>query len=189
MHLYSIILFIHVLAAMGVAAAISLLIYGEVMAQKAQSPAELRSVAEKEARTAIALKALVPVLALTGLYMAWAAWSLIAAWVILALVTLAYLAISGPLLFGRRMQRAVDAAAAAGSITPEVRDILDNPMFTVMKDTRIALLVMLIYLMTVKPGLVGTLAALVAALVLGVASARMRSGVRIDASSVAAPES
>ena len=41
MHLYSIILFIHVLAAMGVAAAISLLIYGEVMAQKAQSPAEL----------------------------------------------------------------------------------------------------------------------------------------------------
>ena len=62
-------------------------------------------------------------------------------------------------------------------------------MFTVLKDTRIALLVMLIYLMTVKPGLVGTLAVLAAALVLGVASARMRSGMRIDAASVAAPES
>ena len=175
-------------AAMGVAAAISLLIYGEVMAQKAQSPAELRSVAEKEARTASALKALVPVLALTGLYMAWAAWSLLAPWVIRALATRAYLALSGPLLFGRRTQRAVDAATAAGSITPAVRDMLDNPMFTVLKDTRIALLVMLIYLMTVKPGLVGTLAALAAALVLGAVSARMRTGMRIDSASVA-PES
>jgi len=49
--------------------------------------------------------------------------------------------------------------------------------------------VMLIFLMTVKPGLVGTLAALAAALVLGTVSARMRSGVRIDPASVAAPES
>lgn len=188
MPLYSSILFIHVLAAMGVAAAISLLIHGEIMAQRAQSPAELRGVAEKEARTASALKALVPVLALTGLYMAWAAWSLRAPWVILALLTLAYLAISGPLLFGRRMQRAVDMAMAAGSITTAVRDTLEDPMFTVLKHTRVALLVMLIYLMTVKPGLVGTLAALAAALVLGTASARMRSGVRIDPASVA-PES
>ena len=86
------------------------------------------------------------------------------------------------------MQKAVDVALAAGSITPAVRDILDTP-FTVLKHTRVALLVMLIYLMTVKPGLAGTLAALAAAIVLGVASARMRSGVRIDAASVAAPES
>ena len=70
----------------------------------------------------------------------------------------------------------------------EIRDMLDNPMFTVLKDTRIALLVMLIYLMTVKPGLVGTLAALAAALVLGAVSARMRTGMRIDSASVA-PES
>jgi hypothetical protein len=189
MHVYPIILFIHVLAAMGVAAAISLLIHGEVMARRAQSPAELRDIGEKELRTASALKALVPVLAATGLYMAWAAWSLRASWVILALLTLAYLAISGPLLFGRRMQKAIDVALAAGSITPAVRDILGSPLFTVLKHTRVALLVMLIYLMTVKPGLVGTLAALAAALVLGIASARMRSGVRFDSASVAAPDS
>jgi len=189
MHLYSIVLFLHVLAAMGVAAAIALLMHGEVMAQRAQSPAELRSVMEKELRTASALKALVPVLAVTGLYMAWAAWSLSAPWVILAFLTLVYLTVSGPLLFGRRMQRAVDTAAAAGSITPAVRDILEHPSFTVLEHTRVALLVMLIFLMTVKPGLVGTLAALAAALVLGTVSARMRSGVRIDPASVAAPES
>lgn len=189
MHLYSIVLFLHVLAAMGVAAAISLLILGELLAQRAQSPAELRSIGEKELRTASALKALVPVLAATGLYMAWAAWSLRAPWVILALLTLAYLAISGPLLFGRRMQRAIDVATAAGAITPAVRGILEDPIFTVLKHTRVALLVMLIFLMTVKPGLAGTLVALAVALGLGIASARMRSGVRIDAAGVAAPES
>src|SRR4051812_23256389 len=103
MHLYSIILFVHVAAAMGVAAAISQLIHGEVMAQGAQSPAELQNIGAREVRVASALKALVPVLAATGLYMAWAAWSVRAPWVVLALLTLAYLAISGPLLFGRRM--------------------------------------------------------------------------------------
>lgn len=188
MHLYSITLFIHVLAAMGVAAAISLLMLGEVMAQRAQSPAELRSIHDKELRCASALKALVPVLAATGLYMAWAAWSLRAPWVIVGLLTLIYLAVSGPLLFGRRMQRAVDAATAAGSITPTVRAILEDPMFTLLKHTRVALFVMLIFLMTVKPGLVGTVVALAAALVLGAASARLRSGVRIEAETVAAPE-
>ena len=188
MHLYPITLFIHVLSAMGVAAAITLLIHAELSAQRAQSPAELLSAMKRELRTASTLKALVPVLAITGLYMAWSEWSLSAPWVILALFTLAYLAISGPLLFGRRMQRAVDTATAAGSITPAVREILDDPMFTVLKHTRVALLVMLIFLMTVKPGLVGTVGSLAAALVLGSASARMRSGVRMDTASVAAPE-
>jgi hypothetical protein len=188
MHLYSAILFLHVLAAMGVAAAVSQLIHGEIMAQSAHTPAELQSIGTRELRTASALKALVPVLAATGLYMAWAAWSLRAPWVILALLTLAYLAISGPLIFGRRMQRAIDVAQAAGSITPAVRDILHDPMFTMLKHTRVALLVMLIFLMTVKPGLAGTLAGLTAAVVLGAASARMRSNARIGAAGSMAPE-
>jgi hypothetical protein len=188
MHLYSIVLFIHVLAAMVVASAIALLMLGEATAQRAQSPAELRSIEEKELRVASVLKALVPVLAATGLYMAWAAWSLRAPWVILALLTLVYLAVSGPLSFGRRMRKAVDLAEAASAITPEVRGILDDPMFTVLKHTRVALLVMLIFLMTLKPGFVGTLAALAAAVVLGSLSARLRSGVRLDTSSMAAPE-
>jgi len=41
----------------------------------------------------------------------------------------------------------------------------------------------------VKPGLVGTLAALAAAVVLGTLSARLRAGARLDTPSVAAPES
>ena len=85
-------------------------------------------------------------------------------------------------------QRAVDLATAAGSITQAVRDIFEDPMFTMLKHTRVALLVMLIFLMTVKPGLVGTVVAMAAALVLGAASARLRSGVRIEAETVAAPE-
>jgi hypothetical protein len=188
MHLYSIVLFVHVLAAMVVVSAISLLMTGEVMAQRAQSPSELRSIGERELRIASVLKALVPVLAATGLYMAWAAWGLRAPWVILALLTLIYLAVSGPLVFGRRMQRAIDLAEAASAITPAVRGTLDDPMFTVAKHTRVALLIMLIFLMTVKPGLAGTLGALAAAVVLGTASARLRSGARLDPASVAAPE-
>ena len=188
MHLYSLLLFIHVTAAMGVISAISLLIVGEVAAQRAKSPAELRSIGEKELRIASVLKALVPVLAATGLYMAWASWGLRAPWVILALLTLIYLAVSGPLVFGRRMQKAIDLAEAAGSITAAARGILEDPMFRVLKHTRVALLVMLVFLMTVKPGLVGTLAALAAAVALGATSARIRVGVRIDAASIAAPE-
>lgn len=178
MHLYSILLFAHVLGAMGVVAAISLLMLWEVMAQRAQTTAELQSIGEKQLRCASVLKALVPVLAGTGLYMAWAAWSLRAPWVIAALLTLIYLAVSGPLQFGRRMQRAIDVANEAGSITPAVGEILDDPTFMILKHTRVALLVMLVFLMTVKPGIVGTVCAVAAAIVLGIASARMRSGVR-----------
>jgi hypothetical protein len=178
---YSIILFVHVLAAMGLVAALSLLILGEATARRAQSPAELLSIGEKELRVASALKALVPVLAVTGLYMAWAAWSMRSPWVVTAFLTTAYLTISGPLVFGRRMQMAMDAATAAGSITPAVRALLDDPTFTMLKRIRIALVILIVFLMTAKPGLVGTLAALAAAVVLGAVSARMKSGVRIDA--------
>lgn len=190
MQAYPIILFVHILASMGLIACLSLLILGEELADRAQSPAQLDSIGDKQQRVASVLKAIVPVLAVTGLYMAWSAWSILAPWVIVAVLTVAYLTISGPLVFARRMQQARDAAAAAGAITPAVRAILDDPKFAMVKHIRVALVVLLVFLMSTKPPLVGTLMALAAAVVLGAVSARMRSAVRIESAdaSVATPE-
>ncbi|MEP7066024.1 MAG: hypothetical protein ABI889_08340 [Gemmatimonadota bacterium] len=187
---YSLILFVHVISSMGMIACLSLLILGEEMARRVQSPAELSSIGDKQLRVASVLKAIVPVLALSGLYMAWSAWSLRAAWVIVAFLALVYLTLSGPLVFAKRMQRARDAAVAAGAITPAVRAILDDPAFAMIKHIRLGLVVMIVFLMTTKPGFVGTLVALGAAVVLGAVSARTRFGVPIDSAkaSVAAPE-
>jgi hypothetical protein len=116
------------------------------------------------------MKAMALVLVSSGLYMAYVRWSVGASWVIAALIVFVYLASTGPLVFGRRMRNAVEAATSAGAITPAVRRMLNDPVIAMMGRLRIAFLALLAFLMTTKPGLGVTLAAFVVALTLGALS-------------------
>jgi len=176
---YTLVLFVHVVAAMILIGALSRLMLLERVGFQSQTPAELRAVQEKSERIAVAMKSLVPVLLVTGLYMAWSAWSLSASWVIAALLAFVYLAATGPALFGRRMRQAADLASVEGSITPEVRRLLHDPLLVTMGHIRIALFALLVFLMTNKPGLAGSIGATIAAVVLGAASGMRFSPARV----------
>jgi hypothetical protein len=170
MELYTVILFVHIVSGMGMAAALARIILCEGRARRAKTPGELRDLYATDERVASSMKMLALVLAASGLYMVHAHWSIASAWVIAAIIIFVYLASTGPLVFGRRMRAAVNAAERAGVINSEVRLLLDDPFLATMGRLRVALLALLVFLMTTKPGMAGILVAFVAALALAVAS-------------------
>ncbi|MDQ2768223.1 MAG: hypothetical protein M3Y30_13840 [Gemmatimonadota bacterium] len=64
----------------------------------------------------------------------------------------------------------VVAEGSAGAITPQVRRLLNDPVIAMLGRIREALLALLVFLMTMKPGLTVTLAAVVGAVALGALS-------------------
>ena len=142
----------------------------EAAARRASTPGELRTILERDERTASFMKAMALVLTTSGLFMARTHGSIGAPWVIASLIVFVYLASTGPLVFGRRMRKATGAATSAGVITPAVRQILNDPVLATMGRQRVALLALLPFLMTTKPGWAVTLAAFVTAITLGALS-------------------
>jgi hypothetical protein len=170
MELYTVVLFVHIVSGMGMAACLATLVVAEGAARRARTARELSNIGASDERIATVMKSLALVLLVSGLYMAHAHWSFVAPWVIAAVLVFAYLASTGPLVFGRRMRKAVKVATEAGAITPEVRHLLNDPVIETMGRVRVAFLALLVFLMTAKPGLAGTLAALACAVSLGVVS-------------------
>lgn len=114
-----------------------------------------------------------------GIYMALTAWGWTTAWIDLAFVALLVMSAQGPLVNGRRFQAIHASAQAAAQAAPDgplpatlVRQLHD-PILWISMHTSAAIVVGLVFLMTVKPGLVGSLVALVVTLALGVVWAQL----------------
>jgi hypothetical protein len=97
MELYSVILYAHIVCAMGMAAAVAILMVEEAAARKASTPGELRTILERDERTASFMKAMALVLVSSGLYMAYVRWS-VGASLAAFVVALTLGALSGALL-------------------------------------------------------------------------------------------
>ncbi len=164
MELYPFILFLHVICALGITAGLAVLFMCEGLARRATMPEELDALLEREERTGNFMKSLSPILLLSGVYMAYLRWSVGSSWVIASFILLVYLVVTGPLAYGRRMRTAVEAATSAGGITHTVQRKLSDPVILLMGRMRIAFLALFVFLMTTKPGLAGTVAALGVAL-------------------------
>lgn len=116
--------------------------------------------------------ALVLILA-AGLYMTFAAWGIGTGWIAVALVTVLALAVAGPLLNGKRFEALHRAAAsAAGDAVPDdVRRRLADPALRIAVYGMAGVSLGVVYLMVMKPDLLGSLVAVAVAGMLGVASA------------------
>jgi hypothetical protein len=105
-----------------------------------------------------------------GLYMTITTWGFTLAWLDAALVTLSALPIVGPRVNGRRLtlirQRAL--AEPDGPLSTSLRTQTRDPVLVFWSRLAALLGWWMVFLMTLKPDLSGTLAALVAAVVLGV---------------------
>jgi hypothetical protein len=109
----------------------------------------------------------------SGLYLVHDQWGDGTSWSTLSLIVLIALSADGALLNGRRLEaiRAAVGAAPAGAVPPGLRrQILDPVLWTSVQGSA-AVAVGIVYLMTLKPDLTGSLVALVIAAALGVASA------------------
>ena len=168
--MYSLALFFHILAAFGLIAAITL----EAVSQRG-----LRQAATAEtARTAMRAMDLVPPLGagsaalilVTGIYMMATAWGL-QGWIVIALAGLILNALAGALITRSRMLRLQPVLAAGGSLSEQAQLALRDPVLLASLRLRLAVLLGILFLMTVKPSAIVSLSIIVLAAAIGVASA------------------
>ena len=108
---------------------------------------------------------------LPGIYMTITVWGWVA-WIGNALAAILLLPILGVALSGRQLAVIGPAVAAErGLLSPTLRQRLADPLLWASIQTRVAIALGIIFLMTVKPGLGGSLLTIGVAVVLGLASA------------------
>jgi hypothetical protein len=94
------------------------------------------------------------------------------AWMIVAFWSLVLLGVLAVTLSFRRMAAIGRAMAAeTGPVSPALNQLLNHPLLWIAIQTRVAIALGVVFLMTLKPDLRGSLLAIAIAMVLGLASA------------------
>jgi len=167
---YTLALFVHILGAIGLFVAVSLIVIAFVYMRQASTLERVRewaSVANVAGKSMIFLSLIILA---SALYMVILAWGFTIPWVMAALITFVVLAIMGATLNGRTIERVVAMARAAepGRVPDELRTQLLAPRLWLVEAIRLALLVGILCLMTIKPDMLFSWLILVGMLLLGI---------------------
>jgi hypothetical protein len=108
----------------------------------------------------------------TGFYMALSAWSLQTGWIAVALISLVLMVPSGAALIEPRRRALARLAQEApdGPLPQSLEQRTHDPVLLTALQTVSALLLGIVFLMTTKPSLTGSLIVMAVALALGLAS-------------------
>lgn len=170
MGIYSLSLFVHVVSAMAVAAALRLEILTLLQLRKATTSGDVRSAIHLVPGLPVVAMSSLVLLLLTGSYMTAqaSAWSL--AWPRVAVVTLVLI---GPLggVSGRKMRAIRQLSSAGQSANSELLRKLRDPFLMFSMILRVALVLGIVLLMTAKPGMTESLEAVGGFAIAGVAIA------------------
>jgi Predicted integral membrane protein (DUF2269) len=175
MTFYSLALFAHIVGVMGLFIAIGLAWISIVWLQIAQTVAQVR----ERINLASIQERLLPVasvlILLAGIYMTVAAWGWTTPWIDVSLAALVVMGALGGTVINRRFKAMRIASstveASVGSIPAELKRQIADPVLWTAVQANGFIALGVVFLMTIKPDLVGSLVTLVVALVLGVVSA------------------
>jgi hypothetical protein len=170
MNFYSIALFLHILGALGFFVALGLEWTSLRRMRGATTFEQVREwmgIANSAQRVGMPSMLLILI---SGFYMMATAWGGVA-WIIVALGTLVLLVVLGLALTGPRMAAIGRAVTGEhGPVSATLHSLLHDPILWISMQTRAALALGIVFLMTVKPELGGALLTTGVALVLGLAS-------------------
>jgi hypothetical protein len=166
--LYQLALFLHIIGGFGLVAAITVEAVGLRGLRRATQSTDamvwlrlLRSIVMRLTPSSLGL------ILVTGLYMVATTWGP-RGWILVALGSLVLLGAIGALGTGRRMARIGPAVGRIqGPLSAEVLGLLRNPILLVSLRLRLAIVLGVVFLMTVKPSGVASLLVIVVAIVLG----------------------
>ena len=179
MSIYTIVLFLHVSGAIGYFVAIGIWLFGLVSLRRAHRVEQVRSLTSLIGLSGPLFGISVLFILAAGLYMAITAWSLQTGWIAVALVSLILMAPLGTALIEPR-RRAIERLAREapdGSLPQSLEQRIHDPVLFTAVQTIAALLFGIVFLMTTKPALVGSLIVMIVALALGLASGLLVSRV------------
>ena len=184
--LYPLALFLHILGAFGLIAAITVEAIGLRGLRRAVRSEDARMWLGISRGLVLRLApASLGLILITGLYMTATAWGP-KGWILVALTSLVLLAVIGELGTGIRMSRMGPAVGrASGPLSDELKARLRDPLLVTSIRTRLGLVLGIAFLMTVKPSAVASLVVIAIAAVIGVLagqipSRRSRNELRAD---------
>ncbi len=169
MFLYDIALFIHVMAVVAMFTVIGIVMVSVMGMRRAQTVEQLQE------RTSLAygadklMPAILVLVLVPAIYMVFTLWGWTTAWINTALIVLVLASPLGPAINTRRLEALSKAAegASAGPLSVALLKQRDDHVLWASCCIFTAILIGIVFLMTVKPGLVGSLATIVVALALG----------------------
>lgn len=171
MSIFSIALFLHIVGALGVSMALGLEWLGLSQIRKTTVPDEIRAILKVvKSTTRIGFISMLSTV-ITGIYMVlaavgWVPWILVViAALILAMVIARALTAPRMAAIGRAL------ATEKGSVSQSFHHLLNDPILLVSVQTRMAIVLGIIFLKIATPGLGGSLLTMGAAIVLGLVSA------------------
>ena len=172
MNIYTIVLFLHVSGAIGYFVGIGTWLFILVGLRRAQRVEQVRALVNLIALSGPFTGISVLLILATGFYMALTAWSLQTGWIAVALISLVLMVPLGAALIEPR-RRAINRLAQEapdGLLPQSLERRTHDPILGTALQTVAALLLGIVFLMTTKPALIGSLIVMVAALALGLAS-------------------
>jgi Predicted integral membrane protein (DUF2269) len=172
MTVYNLVLFAHVVGAIGYCISIGAWLLALVGLRRARRVEEARALIHVNTLSAPigAVSALLILAA--GPYLALTAWSLLTSWILVALISLLVMVPSSAVLIAPRrgaIVKLLEREAPAGEISPALKQRLRDPVLFGVVQTGAVLLLGLIFLMTTKPDLLVSILTMLVALLLGLA--------------------
>jgi hypothetical protein len=192
MSIYNIVLFLHVIGVIGYCLGIGMWLFVLAGLRRAQRVEQVRSLIHLNDLSGPFSGISALLLLGAGLYLALTAWSLLTGWILVALISLLLMVPTTAALIAPRRRALVDQMAREapeGTVSLALKQRIDDPVLLAVVQTVAALLLGLIFLMTTKPDLVGSLIVMAVALVLGLASGVLVSRMRRTQRQGAAAES
>jgi hypothetical protein len=177
MSIYTIVLFLHVIGAIGYFISMGIWLFGFTAIRRAQRVEQVRTLAHLIGRLGPLFGISVLLILATGLYMAITAWGLLTSWVLVALISLILIAPLGTAFIEPR-RRAIDRLAQDapdGPLPQSLEQRTHDPVLLTALQTVTTLLLGIVFLMTNKPSLIGSFIVMAVALVLGLASGALVS--------------
>ncbi len=173
MSIYSIVLFVHVIGAIGYFLGIGSWLFILVGLRRAQRVEHVRALIHLNDLSGPFGAGSAVVLLIAGLYLALTAWSLLTGWILVALISLILIVPTTAALIAPRRSALVDQlerSAPDGALSEALKQRIHDPVLLTTLQTVAALLLGIVFLMTTKPALLGSLIVMAVALVLGLAS-------------------
>ncbi len=159
---YALVLFFHLGGAVVTFMGVGTLFFSTVALRRARRTEEVLSLAWIfEMGTMLGFAGIL-VVAASGLYLAWTVWGLGRSWVLVAIAASVLMSPVWPVIVVPRIERVIHEARSspAGPVSPALAAHLNDPVAKLGALAVIGVLVGLVFLMTLKPPLTGSIAAM-----------------------------
>ena len=181
MSIYNIILFVHVIGAIGYSLSIGTWLFILVGLRRAQHVEQVRTLIRLNDLSGPFGAGSAVVLLAAGLYLALSAWSLLTSWILVALVSLILIVPTTAALIASRRSALVKQLAREapdGALSEALQQRIHDLVLWTTVQTVAALFLGIVFLMTTKPALLDSLIVMAVALLFGLLSSLLVSWMR-----------